>query len=62
MSVEPFLQISMFLVGARCLARLSWGALGAFFSALAGFYRLGGAVALRCSAHSPRENRAAECP
>jgi hypothetical protein len=44
-------------VGARRLARLSWGALGAFFSALAGFYGLGGAVAFGCSAHSPRENR-----
>ena len=61
MSVEPALQMSMFLVGARCLARLSWGCLGAFFSALAGFYGLGGAVAFGCSAHSPRENRAAGC-
>jgi hypothetical protein len=52
MSVEPSLQMTLFLVGASCLARLSWGALGAFFSALAGFYGLGGAVALRCSAHS----------
>jgi hypothetical protein len=54
--------MSLFLVGARRLARLSWGALGAFFPVLAGFYRLGGAVAFGCSAHTPRENRAAGCP
>jgi hypothetical protein len=57
MSVEPSLQMTLFLVGARRLARLSWGALGAFFPALAGFYGLGGAVAFGCSAH----NRAAGC-
>jgi hypothetical protein len=53
--------MSMFLVGARRLARLSWGALGAFFPALAGFYGLGGAVAPRCAARSPLDIRAAGC-
>ncbi len=37
------------------------GLFGGFSAALAGFYGLGLAVRFRCSAHSPRDIRAAGC-